>query len=169
MNVSYRASLSVPPLPSYDRCPELHPQLPFAVVLSFLRYRGRLPPRSFIRLLLYSFPYAIVAFLAFPTSLPERTSFRASWCDLVFVLSLAAVSPAPCHSCRAGHLPAGGSQFRLRSPVSLGPNFVAEVSLEPCYYCTAGHLSAGGSQLPSGPTISSGQFLWLSASPCSYS
>jgi hypothetical protein len=43
--------LSIPPLPRCDRCPELHPPIPFLVGLSFLRYSGSLPPRSFIRLL----------------------------------------------------------------------------------------------------------------------
>jgi hypothetical protein len=34
------------------------------------------------------------------------------------------------------------------------------------FCCTTGHLPAGGSQLSPGSTISSGQSLWLSASPC---
>jgi hypothetical protein len=61
--------LSVPPLPRRDRRPELHPPMPFMVV-SFLRYIGRLPPGSFFRLLPQaSVPYAIVAFRALLQSL----------------------------------------------------------------------------------------------------
>jgi hypothetical protein len=51
LKISYKVFLSVPPLPRCDRCPELHPPMLFAVVPSFLRYSGRLPPRSFIPLL----------------------------------------------------------------------------------------------------------------------
>jgi hypothetical protein len=48
--MSYKVSLSVSPLPRGARSPGLHPPMP-SVVLFFLRYSGRLPPRSFIRLL----------------------------------------------------------------------------------------------------------------------
>jgi hypothetical protein len=58
--------------------------------------------------------------------------------------------------------------FIPRSTLSLGPNFSQEVSLAPCHCCTAGHLPAGDSQLLPGSTITSGQFLWLSKSPCSW-
>jgi hypothetical protein len=51
LKISVRVFLSVPPLPRCDRCPELHPPMPFVVFTSFLRHNGSLPPRSFIRLL----------------------------------------------------------------------------------------------------------------------
>jgi hypothetical protein len=92
----------------------------------------------------------------------QRLTFRTSWCDIVFVLSLAQY-----HSCTAGHLPAICSQFHPRFTISLGPNFSQDISLAPCHCCTTGQLPAGGSQLPSGSSIFSGQFLSPSASPYS--
>jgi hypothetical protein len=51
LKISCRVFLSVPPLYRCDRCPELHPLMPFVVVLSFLRHSDRLPPMPFLRLL----------------------------------------------------------------------------------------------------------------------
>jgi hypothetical protein len=48
--ISYKFFSSVPPLPRCDRCPESLPLIPIVVVLCFLRYSGRLPPRSFLHL-----------------------------------------------------------------------------------------------------------------------
>jgi hypothetical protein len=43
----------------------------------------------------------------------------------------------------------------------------SSIFLAPCHCSMTGHLPACSIQLPPGSTISSGQFLWLSASPCS--
>jgi hypothetical protein len=69
-------------------------------------------------------------------------------------------------SCTAGNLLSGCGHLP-RSTVSVGPRFPEDVPLAPCHCCTAGRLPAGGSQLLPGSTISSGQLLRLSMSPCS--
>jgi hypothetical protein len=61
-------------------------------------------------------------------------------------------------SCAMPLLYSGSSLYRQPTPCVVH-NFPEE--------CTAGHFPAGGSQLLPGSTISSGHFLWLSASPCS--
>jgi hypothetical protein len=82
--ISYKIFLSVPPLPRCDRCPELHPPMPFVVVLSFLRHSGRLSPRSFIRLLPRSCcfrPRSLMPFLhcgPFQSLFPNVRPFRVS-------------------------------------------------------------------------------------------
>jgi hypothetical protein len=159
--------MCVPPLLRSNRCPDLHPPMPFAVVVpSFFRSRGHLPPGSFIRLL----PSSLVALCHCCLS---GTSTVSS-CPFVFSgfllqhhlgLSLMLVSLTLCYFCTAGHPYSGGAQFLPRPTISLGPNIPGNVSLAPCQCCTAGHLPAGGSQLPPGSTISSGQFVWLSATP----
>jgi hypothetical protein len=82
-------------------------------------------------------------------------------------LSLKPVFPASCHYSTVDHPYSGSGQFLPRSTISLSTDVPEDVSLAPCHCCTAGHLPAGSSQLPPGSTISSGQLLWLSASPCS--
>jgi hypothetical protein len=46
LTISKMAVFRVPVLPRGDLCPYLHPLMPFLVGLLFLRYSGRLPPRS---------------------------------------------------------------------------------------------------------------------------
>jgi hypothetical protein len=67
--ISYKVFLNVPPLLSFDCCPQLHPLMPFAVVLSFLKYRDRLLPKSFIFLP----PSWCVRYL-FPSVRPSQVS-----------------------------------------------------------------------------------------------
>jgi hypothetical protein len=86
---------------------------------------------------------------------------------VLVVSSLVILSPVPCNFCTVGHPLAGCGQFLLQSTNSLGLDFPDDVSLTPCHCYMTGHLPAGSSQLPLGSTISSGQFLSLSASPCS--
>jgi hypothetical protein len=68
----------------------------------------------------------------------------------------------------SSHPHSGGGRFTTGSQISPDPNFPEEVSLAPCHCRTTGHVPAGGSQIASGSLISSGQFLWLPASPCSW-
>jgi hypothetical protein len=125
LNISYKAFLSVPPLPRCDRCPELHLQCrsllstPSSDIVAVCRL-GPLFACCLVAAVSGLGPLCIVAFLALPTSLPERPSFRGSWCDIVFVLSLTSVSLVPCHSCTTGHLHAGGGQFPPGSTISPG-------------------------------------------------
>jgi hypothetical protein len=96
--------LSVPPLPRCDHSPEFHPPTPFVAVLSFLRYSGRLPPRSFIRLLpriCCLRPWSLMPLLhsgPFQTSLPERPFFPGYLYHIVLVVSLAIVPLLYCES-----------------------------------------------------------------------
>jgi hypothetical protein len=106
-------------------------------------------------------PYAIAAFRASPQSFLIRTSFRAFWWDIVFLLYLTLLS------CTAGNPSSGCGHFLPRSTISVGPRFPEDVPLPPCHCCTAGRLPAGDSQLLPGSTISSGQLLQLSMLPCS--
>jgi hypothetical protein len=57
-------------------------------------------------------PYAIFASRVIPMSLPECPSLPGFLYYIALVLSLTPVSLAQCHSCTAGHLPAGcGNSF----------------------------------------------------------
>jgi hypothetical protein len=90
-----------------------------------------------------------------------------SWCSVPYRLFLVSEVSVSCimpllHSWSS---PCG--QFLLWSTISLGPEFCEDFYRVPCHYCMTGHLPAGGSQLPSGSTVSSAQFLWLLALPCS--
>jgi hypothetical protein len=112
-------------------------------------------------------PYAIFAFRALQTLILLRSSFPGSWCNVVFSLSLKPVFPAPCDFCTAACPSYDDGQLLASSTNFLGPDFSQEVPFSSCHSCIAGHLPAGGSQLLPRSTISSGQFLWLSISPCS--
>jgi hypothetical protein len=97
-----------PILSSRGCCLLLHPPLLLTVFLPFLRCRGS----SISRLLM---PFA---FRASPQSFLVRSSSPGSRCNVVpGRIFPDQVSLAPCHSCMAGHVSAGG-QFLPRSKIS---------------------------------------------------
>lgn len=101
----------------------------------------------------------LFAFWPHPASLLKHLSVGGFLYHVVLVVSLVIMSPAPCHFCTVGHLPASCGQFLPQFTVSLCANFAEDISRAPCHCYMTGHLPAGGIQLLLESTISSGQFL----------
>jgi hypothetical protein len=138
LKITYRILFHLTPLPTYDCCPELHPPMPLVVVLSFLKYSGCPPHRSFVP----RFPSWCIRKFLLCCSHIRRPG--AIFSDEVFL--------TPWHSWMVGHLYFGGSKFTPRFTISLGHNFSQEVCFSPCHCCTAGHLIAGDGQSSPGFT-----------------
>jgi hypothetical protein len=144
-----KTSMLFPIFSSRGCCRLLRPPLLLAVALPFLRCRGS-SVSPLLMPFLHSWPFHCLFSVR-----PHRV-LRA-------MLSLVEYSLTKFPSCRT--TPARRVMFLPRSTICLGPRFPEDVPLAPCHCCMAEHLPAGGSQLL-GSTISSGQFLRLSTSPC---
>jgi hypothetical protein len=134
---------------------------------SSLEYKGYPPHRSLIRILPRSCCVRLQFLMPFLHSGHVKRLFSSVRPLRVLGAMSSFLASAARVPCLVPLLHSGPSLFRRRQTHCAVHNFSEDVSLAPCHCCTAGHFPAGGSQLLPGSTITSGQFRWLSTSPCS--